>query len=115
SDVPPFRIPNNGFLQPWAQQGVLLLNTVLTVRAGKANSHKDKGWEAFTNRITRAVNAKPERVVFVLLGDSAKKKAALVDNPVHTIVRAAHPSPLSSTGFFGTHVFSQTNAALNER
>jgi uracil-DNA glycosylase len=115
SDVPPFRIPNNGFLKPWAQQGVLLLNTVLTVRAQVANSHKGKGWEEFTDAIIRAVNAKNERVVFILLGGFAQKKAELIGNPVHTIVRAAHPSPFSAKGFFGQHVFSKTNTALRER
>jgi uracil-DNA glycosylase len=115
SDVPPFHIPNNGFLKPWAQRGVLLLNTVLTVRAHKANSHKGKGWEEFTDAIIRAVNARQERVVFILLGGFAQKKAKVIDNPVHAIVRAAHPSPLSAKGFFGQHVFSKTNAALKER
>lgn len=115
SDVPPFRIPNNGFLEPWARQGVLLLNTVLTVREHMANSHKGKGWEEFTDAIIRAVNAKTERTVFILLGDFAQKKDNLIDNPVHTIVRAAHPSPLSAKGFFGKHVFSHTNAALTEK
>jgi len=115
SDVPPFHIPNNGFLKPWAQQGVLLLNTVLTVRAHQANSHKGKGWEPFTDAIIRAVNAKTERTVFILLGDSAQKKHTLITNPEHAIVRAAHPSPLSAKGFFGQHVFSKTNAALKER
>ena len=115
ADVPPFRIPNNGFLKPWAQQGVLLLNTVLTVRAHEANSHQGKGWEELTDAIIRAVNARNERVVFILLGGFAQKKAELIDNPAHTIVRAAHPSPLSAKGFFGKHVFSKTNAALKER
>lgn len=112
SDIPGFHIPNNGFLEPWARQGVLLLNAVLTVRAHAANSHKGKGWEAFTDAIIRAVNAKTEPTVFVLLGGFAQKKDKLIDNPKHTIVRAAHPSPLSAKGFFGRHVFSKTNAAL---
>jgi len=115
SDVPSFQIPNNGFLVPWARQGVLLLNTVLTVRAQMANSHKGKGWEEFTDTIIQALNAKQERVVFILLGAFAQQKAALIDNPVHAIVRAAHPSPLSAKGFFGKHVFSKTNTALKER
>jgi uracil-DNA glycosylase len=112
TDLPGFDIPNNGFLAPWARQGVLLLNAVLTVREHAANSHKGKGWEAFTDAIIRAVNAKTEPTVFILLGGFAQRKDKLIDHPKHTIVRAAHPSPLSAKGFFGSHVFSKTNAAL---
>jgi uracil-DNA glycosylase len=107
------RTPNNGHLVPWARQGVLMLNAVLTVRAHRPNSHKGKGWEPFTDAIIRAVNAKSDRVVFVLWGAFAKKKAKLVDTSRHTIVEGAHPSPLSADkGFFGSKPFSKTNAAL---
>jgi uracil-DNA glycosylase len=106
-------IPNNGCLTPWAEQGVLLLNAVLTVRAHQANSHQGKGWENFTDAIIRAVNDKPDRVVFVLWGAYARKKAPLIDTTRHVIIQSAHPSPLSaSNGFFGSRPFSKINAAL---
>ncbi len=109
------RIPNNGCLTPWAEQGVLLLNAVLTVRAHQANSHQGKGWENFTDAIIRAVNDKPERVVFVLWGAYARKKAPLIDTTRHVIIQSAHPSPLSAAnGFFGSRPFSKINAALRE-
>ena len=108
-----FRIPNNGYLVPWAEQGVLLLNAVLTVRAHQPNSHKDKGWETFTDGVLRAVSAKPEPVVFVLWGGYARKKASLIDTDRHVIIESAHPSPLSArSGFFGSRPFSKINAAL---
>lgn len=107
------RIPNNGYLVPWAEQGVLLLNTVLTVRAHEPNSHKGKGWEKFTDAVFRAVNEKEEPVVFVLWGGNAAKKKALVNEERHTIVQSAHPSPLSAkSGFFGSKPFSRINEAL---
>ncbi len=107
------RLPNNGYLVPWAEQGVLLLNAVLTVRAHQANSHKGKGWEKFTDAVIRAVNDKTEPVVFVLWGGYARKKAALIDTSRHTILESAHPSPLSArNGFFGSRPFSKTNTAL---
>jgi uracil-DNA glycosylase len=106
-------IPNNGYLVPWAEQGVLLLNTVLTVRAHQANSHKGKGWERFTDAVIEKVNDKPDPVVFVLWGGPAQKKEKLIDTSRHTIVKAAHPSPLSArAGFFGSKPFSKINAAL---
>ncbi len=109
------RIPNNGCLTPWAEQGVLLLNAVLTVRAHQANSHQGKGWENFTDAILRAVNDKPERVVFVLWGAYARKKAPLINTTRHVIIQSAHPSPLSAAnGFFGSRPFSKINAALAE-
>jgi len=109
------KIPNNGHLTPWAKQGVLLLNAVLTVRAHQANSHKDKGWETFTNAVIRAVNAKEDRVVFVLWGAYARKKVSLIDAKRHVIIQSAHPSPLSAAnGFFGSRPFSKINAALSE-
>jgi uracil-DNA glycosylase len=107
------RLPNNGYLVPWAEQGVLLLNAVLTVRAHQANSHKGKGWEKFTDAVIRAVNDKEDPVVFVLWGGYARMKKALIDADRHTILESAHPSPLSArNGFFGSRPFSKTNAAL---
>ena len=109
------RIPNNGCLMPWAEQGVLLLNAVLTVRAHQANSHQGKGWENFTDAIIRAVNDKSDRVVFVLWGAYARKKAPLINTARHVIIQSAHPSPLSAAnGFFGSRPFSKINAALRE-
>jgi uracil-DNA glycosylase len=106
---------NNGSLIPWAKQGVLLLNTVLTVRAGQPLSHRGKGWETFTDAIIRAVGHKKDPVVFVLWGSHAQKKLPLIDNTRHTILTAAHPSPLSAhNGFFGSKPFSRINAALRE-
>jgi uracil-DNA glycosylase len=108
-----FRMPNNGYLAPWAKQGVLLLNAVLTVRAGEPNSHQGKGWETFTDAIIRKVNEKSDAVVFVLWGAYAQKKIALLDTNKHTIIKSAHPSPLSARhGFFGSRPFSQINQAL---
>jgi len=107
------QIPNNGYLVPWAKQGVLLLNAVLTVRAHQANSHKDKGWETFTDAVLKAVNEKSDRVVFVLWGAYARKKSSLIDTSRHVIIQSAHPSPLSANnGFFGSRPFSKINAAL---
>ncbi len=109
------KIPNNGNLIPWARQGVLLLNAVLTVRAHQANSHAGKGWETFTDAVIRAVNARPDRVVFVLWGAYARKKKSLIDTSRHVIIESAHPSPLSAAnGFFGSRPFSKINAALRE-
>jgi uracil-DNA glycosylase len=107
------KIPNNGYLVPWAEQGVLLLNTVLTVRAHEANSHRGKGWETFTDKVISVVNDKKDPVVFVLWGAPARKKAALIDATRHRIVQSAHPSPLSAAnGFFGSRPFSAINTAL---
>ena len=109
------RIPNNGYLKPWAEQGILLLNAVLTVRAHQANSHKNKGWERFTDSIIKAVNAKHKPVVFVLWGGYAQKKRALIDTDKHSIVASAHPSPLSARhGFFGSKPFSKINELLQD-
>ncbi len=108
------RIPNNGYLVPWAKQGILMLNAVLTVREHKPNSHKNRGWETFTDTIIRSVNARNSRVVFVLWGNYAQKKIDLIDTKQHAIVKAAHPSPLSAKGFFGKRSFSKINAALKE-
>ena len=110
-----FRIPNNGYLVPWAEQGILMLNAVLTVRAHQANSHKNHGWETFTDAIIRQVNAKKDRVVFILWGGYAQKKLSLIDTTRHHIIQSAHPSPLSAhNGFFGSKPFSQVNKALRE-
>jgi uracil-DNA glycosylase len=107
------RRPDHGCLDCWARQGVLLLNATLTVRAGQAASHQGKGWERFTDAVIDAVNRKPERVVFILWGASARKKKALIDTDRHVIIESAHPSPLSArNGFFGSRPFSRANAAL---
>lgn len=106
-------IPNNGYLKKWADQGVLMLNTVLTVRAHQANSHQNKGWEQFTDAVIEAVNALDRPVVFILWGRPAQTKTAMLNNPKHLILKAPHPSPLSAyRGFFGSKPFSQTNAFL---
>ncbi len=105
-------VPNNGYLVPWARQGILLLNTILTLRAGEPLSHKGKGWEIFTDEIIRRVNAKTDPVVFVLWGRPAQSKINLIDTQRHVIIQAAHPSPLSCRAFFGTRPFSAINAAL---
>jgi uracil-DNA glycosylase len=108
-----FPIPNNGYLVSWAEQGVLMLNAVLTVRAHQANSHKGKGWETFTDAAIRTLNSVDRPVVFVLWGGYAQKKAELIDTTRHFIVRSAHPSPLSArSGFFGSRPFSRINAHL---
>ena len=105
--------PTDGDLTPWAKQGVLLLNTTLTVRAGQAGSHHGKGWETFTDQVIRAVNARPETVVFVLWGNPARRKAALIDRSRHVVIESPHPSPLSAhRGFFGSKPFSRANDAL---
>jgi uracil-DNA glycosylase len=107
------KIPNNGYLVPWAEQGVLLLNTALTVRAHSPNSHKGKGWEKFTDAVFHAVGTKEDPVVFVLWGGNARKKVKLIDRDRHTIIESAHPSPLSAkNGFFGSRPFSKVNKAL---
>jgi uracil-DNA glycosylase len=105
-------IPAGGDLTPWADQGVLLLNAVLTVRAGQAGSHAGKGWEEFTDAAIRALNDRPGRVVFVLWGAYARKKAKLVTGPQHVVIESGHPSPLSQKTFFGTRPFSAVNKAL---
>lgn len=106
--------PSNGDLTPWARQGVLLLNAVLTVRSGTPNSHAGKGWEEFTDGIIRAVNDSPYRVVFVLWGSYARKKAPLVTNGHHVVLESGHPSPMNPRGFLGSKPFSKIEAALAE-
>jgi uracil-DNA glycosylase len=108
------KVPNNGYLVPWARQGVMLLNAVLTVRAHTPNSHKDKGWEKFTDAVIKALDARPKPVVFALWGAYAQKKMKLIDADRHRIVAAAHPSPLSAKKFFGSKPFSAVNHALEE-
>lgn len=106
-------IPNNGYLQKWADQGVLLLNTVLTVRAHEANSHKGRGWEQFTDAVIKVVNEIDRPIVYFLWGAPAQKKAAMLNNPKHLILQAPHPSPLSAyRGFFGCGHFSKCNEFL---
>ncbi|HYN31787.1 MAG TPA: uracil-DNA glycosylase [Ilumatobacteraceae bacterium] len=106
-------IPDHGNLEAWARHGVLLLNTTLTVRAGQAASHQKHGWETFTDHIIEVVSDKPEPVVFVLWGNSARRKRALIDTTRHVVIESAHPSPLSAhNGFFGSKPFSRANAAL---
>jgi uracil-DNA glycosylase len=108
-------IPRHGSLVDWARQGVLLLNTTLTVRGGQPGSHFGKGWEQFTDEILHAVDAGDRRVVFILWGANARKKASLIDRRRHTIIESAHPSPLSAhNGFLGSRPFSRANAALIE-
>jgi uracil-DNA glycosylase len=107
--------PSTGYLVPWAEQGVLLLNAVLTVRAHEPNSHKDRGWETFTDAVIKKVNERRERVIFLLWGGYAQKKEKLIDGSRHTILKGAHPSPLSArNGFFGSKPFSTINRALIE-
>ncbi|WP_019557035.1 uracil-DNA glycosylase [Thiomicrorhabdus arctica] len=104
---------HTGFLQPWAQQGVLLLNAVLTVEAGQANAHQNKGWERFTDAIIQAVNTQRKHCVFILWGAYAQKKGKIIDRNRHLVIESPHPSPLSAyRGFFGSRPFSQTNAYL---
>lgn len=107
------RTPNNGYLVPWAEQGVLMLNSVLTVRAHRPGSHKGKGWETFTDAILSRVSDRMETAVFILWGGFAAKKLPLIDTDRHVVIRGAHPSPLSArNGFFGSRPFSAANEAL---
>lgn len=107
------KIPNNGYLEKWARQGVLLLNTVLTVRAHQAFSHKEKGWETFTDAVIEQLNLIDRPIVFILWGSPAQKKCSMLNNPKHLILKSVHPSPLSAyRGFFGSKPFSKTNDFL---
>lgn len=106
-------IPNNGYLKKWADQGVLLLNTALTVRAGEANSHRKLGWEIFTDKVISVLNERDTPMVFILWGKNAQSKEALITNTKHFIIKSVHPSPLSARrGFFGSKPFSKTNDFL---
>jgi len=108
-----YPIPKTGYLMKWAEQGVLLLNTVLTVRSGEANSHQNKGWENFTDEVIRQLNARRDGIVFLLWGNNAKKKKELITNPQHLILETVHPSPLSaSRGFMGCGHFRKANEFL---
>lgn len=107
--------PDHGYLVDWAKQGVLLLNTVLTVRQGQAHSHQGQGWENFTNQVIERLNEKEKPVVYILWGSAAQKKQALIDTSKHYIIKSPHPSPLSAyRGFFDSKPFSKTNAILKE-
>ena len=107
------KVPNNGYLKKWAEQGVLMLNTVLTVRAHQAASHQGKGWEKFTDAVIEAVNAQDRPIVYMLWGKPAQSKIPMLTNSKHLILKAPHPSPLSAyRGFFGCKHFSQANAFL---
>lgn len=106
----------HGYLEKWAREGVLLLNTVLTVRDGQANSHRNQGWETLTDEIIKRLNERQEPIVFILWGKPAQSKARMIDASHHVILEGPHPSPLSAhRGFFGTRPFSQANQALVER
>jgi uracil-DNA glycosylase len=108
--IPPAK---TGYLVPWAKQGVFMINAVMTVRAGLPNSHKNQGWETFTDAVISAVNAKPEPVIFLLWGAYAQKKMKLIDTTRHAVIQSAHPSPLSAkNGFFGSKPFSAINQQL---
>lgn len=113
TDIDNFKTPNHGNLTHWAEQGVLLLNATLTVRASEAGSHQNRGWEIFTDEIIKSLSAKKEHVVFLLWGKYAQAKVALIDQKKHYVLTAAHPSPFSAyTGFFGSRHFSKTNQLL---
>ncbi|MDD2431181.1 MAG: uracil-DNA glycosylase [Bacillota bacterium] len=108
-------VPNNGYLVPWAKQGVLLLNTSLTVVANRANSHRNKGWENLTDAVIQVLNKKDAPVVYLLWGNNAKEKSKYLTNPKHLVLQSVHPSPLSANrGFFGCRHFSKTNRFLRE-
>lgn len=115
-DISNFEIPNHGYLQSWAEQGVLLLNTVLTVEQGQAHSHKHLGWERFTDKVIEQLNIQSEGIIFLLWGSHAHKKGANIDANRHHILKAPHPSPLSAyRGFFGCGHFSKTNNLLKQQ
>ncbi|AIX49035.1 uracil-DNA glycosylase [Pantoea eucrina] len=114
-DIDGFQRPQHGFLESWATQGVMLLNTVLTVEAGKAHSHARLGWETFTDRVIDAINTHREGMIFLLWGSHAQKKGSIIDAQRHHVLKAPHPSPLSAhRGFLGCRHFSQTNALLSK-
>ncbi|ORM67184.1 uracil-DNA glycosylase [Pantoea rwandensis] len=114
-DIAGFNRPQHGFLESWATQGVMLLNTVLTVEASKAHSHARFGWETFTDNVISAINQHREGVIFLLWGSHAQKKGSIIDTQRHHVLKAPHPSPLSAhRGFFGSKHFSQANALLSQ-
>lgn len=111
-----YEVPDNGYLKKWAEQGALLLNTVLTVREGEANSHKGKGWEYFTDKVITLLNEREKPVIFILWGKPAQGKLKLIDDDKHKIIMSVHPSPLSARrGFFGSKPFSKVNQLLKEQ
>ncbi|TQV89173.1 uracil-DNA glycosylase [Aliikangiella coralliicola] len=113
NDITGFEIPQHGYLQPWAEQGVLLLNTVLTVEQGQAHSHKHLGWELFTDKVIQGLSDQGEGLVFLLWGSHAQKKGNTIDTSKHHVLKAPHPSPLSAhRGFFGSKHFSKANELL---
>lgn len=115
-DIPSFDIPAHGFLQKWAEQGVLLLNTVLTVEQGQAHSHAKIGWETFTDKVIQAISESLNNVVFLLWGSHAQRKGSVIDQQKHHVLIAPHPSPLSAhRGFFGSQHFSKTNQLLAQQ
>ncbi|EKO3557048.1 uracil-DNA glycosylase [Vibrio metschnikovii] len=115
-DIRGFSIPNHGYLKSWADQGVLLLNTVLTVEQGKAHSHANSGWETFTDRVIEALNQHGQGIVFLLWGAHAQKKGKMIDRQRHHVLEAPHPSPLSAhRGFLGCKHFSMTNQLLEQQ
>jgi uracil-DNA glycosylase len=115
-DIDGFETPNHGYLQSWAEQGVLLLNTVLTVEQGQAHSHKHLGWELFTDKVIEQLNEYGNNIIFLLWGSHAHKKGASIDNKKHQVLKAPHPSPLSAyRGFFGCKHFSKTNELLKQQ
>lgn len=115
ADIADFTIPHHGYLESWAKQGVLLLNTVLTVEQGKAHSHANFGWETFTDRVIATLNEQREHLVFLLWGSHAQKKGQFIDRQRHCVLTAPHPSPLSAhRGFLGCRHFSRTNAYLRQ-
>ncbi|VFP87237.1 Uracil-DNA glycosylase [Candidatus Erwinia haradaeae] len=115
TDIPGFRVPSHGFLKSWARQGVLLLNTILTVESGKPRSHMHFGWEVFTNRVISVINEYCENIIFLLWGSDAQKRVSLINDKRHYILMASHPSPLSAhRGFFGCSHFSKANQWLND-
>jgi uracil-DNA glycosylase len=114
-DIPGFEIPEHGYLKSWADQGVLLLNTVLTVEQGQAHSHAKLGWETFTDKVIEVLNQNGENIIFLLWGAHAQKKGSMIDRQRHHVLTAPHPSPLSARrGFFGCRHFSKTNQLLEE-
>lgn len=116
TDIPTFRIPRHGCLQDWAKQGVLLLNTVLTVEAGKAHSHAHLGWELFTEKVIKVLNINCHGIIFLLWGSHAQKKSNIINVKHHHILKTSHPSPLSAhRGFLGCHHFSKVNAILMQQ
>lgn len=116
TDIPEFVRPNHGYLQSWAEQGVLLLNTVLTVEAGQAHSHAKLGWETFTDKVISTLNTHRQGVIFLLWGSHAQKKGSIIDEARHLILKAPHPSPLSAhRGFLGCKHFSMTNQLLEKQ